>query len=307
MAPPVSTDWSSPVNTSREIGADHKTTFSTRVRQKEGGGSEKETRQTITDKEGNVIFEGSTTEFINQEGKKFGKHIKRSDGRTDAIEAPQPQEQLTEPQSVYWNRPASYSLSLGPTIAARGFNNNKIFDHLDLGGRISFGLKLLQGRQLQHTLLPRLFYAYHMARNPFSGLIRSEAQVHTVGAEFNYLFEAVPNWLFVGAATGLGASIVRSANGEYGLQGVQYNNEDKLRRVDESGFHVEVGPKLCTWGLRVCLDARFASELSLDPDIGGGLREPLNSTALEVGVMADIMQFFSKPTPKGYLAKHSQK
>jgi hypothetical protein len=304
MAPPARNNWSSPVQISREIGVDHKTTFSTRTRQKEDGGSEKETRQTIEDQDGNVIFEGTTTEFFNQEGKKFGKHIKRSDGRIEAIEAPQPQEPLTEPKSLYWNRPASYSLSLGPTIAARGFNNKKTFDHLDLGGRLSFGLKILEGRQLQHTLLPRLFYAYHMARNPFTGLIRSEAQVHTVGAEINYLFEAVPNWLFVGAAAGLGASIVRSADGEYGLQGVQYNHDDKLRRVDESGFHVEVGPKLCTWGLRVCLDARFASELSLDPAIGGDLREPLNSPALEFGVLADIMQFFSKPTPKGYLANH---
>ncbi|MDX1386436.1 MAG: hypothetical protein R3257_02525, partial [bacterium] len=224
MPPPASTEWRSSVPTSRQIGEDHKATFSTRTREKEDGGSEKETKQIIEDKDGKVIFEGTTTEFRNKDGKMVGKKTQRSDGRRDAIETPKPRERLTEPKFIYWERPSSYSLSLGPTIAARGFKNKKAFDHLDLGGRLSFGVKLLKGRQLQHTLMPRIFYAYHMARNPFAGIIRSEAQFHTVGAEMNYLFEALPNWLFVGASVGLGASIARSGDGDYGLIGVKCND-----------------------------------------------------------------------------------
>jgi len=92
---------------------------------------------------------------------------------------------------------------------------------------------------------------------------------------------------------------------------VLYNDKlsdsSKLRPLNETAMHIELGPKLCTWGLKICMDAKYVNDLALDPQVAEDTKEGVNASGFSLGLSVDIMQFFNKPTTKGYLSSHRKK
>lgn len=261
----------------------------------------------ITGPDGETFFTGTTTRTFGPDGKTTSETTERSDGRTKPIRAPKAHERRVESRHLSLDQPSNWSVSLGAHYGRRDFKNSQALDHNSFGGRLAAGFRLNFGNLLQHKLIPRLFYDFSYAQKVIVEPLKSQAQLHSFGAEVAYLNEALGHWLYVGGALSLGATISRSSSDRYGLTGVNYNDSLLRRPLNESAFRFELGPRLCTWGMRVCLDAKMVSDMSLDPSIGDGLREGLTATGFDLGLSVDIMQFFSKPSPKGYLELHRPK
>ena len=283
----------------------HEVTVSSSIPETQADGTTRQaTREEILDPKGNTIFTGSTVTVRDSKGKVLSKNTERSDGKKQAIAFPKAHDGVMEPRFLSLERPSNWSVSLGAHYGRRHFKNSQTLDHNTFGGRLGFGIRLHFGKLLEHKFLPKLYYDFTLTQKTIVNPIRSQAQLHSFGLELAYLNETLGHWLYVGAAVSLGATIARTQSDRYGMGGVLYNDNPLRRPLNESAMRVELGPRLCTWGMRLCLDAKMVSDLSLDPSIGSGLRESLSATGLALGLSADIMQFFSKPSPKGYLEMH---
>lgn len=197
-----------------------------------------------------------------------------------------------------WDNVHSYSVSLGAGYGRYSFLNGKGLEHQGLEARLAVGLRLPLGKWRDHVLLPRIFYQYqgnNAAR--IGNTYLSRAQSHRFGVELNYLYEAVPTWLQVGAVLSLGGAIYRSKDGF--LQGLIFNGKALPRPLDSSGIHASAGALLCTFNGAVCL----APEANLDLGMGLGL-EPAEAKGFSLSLRVDALRFFHWPTPRAVAKKY---
>lgn len=224
--------------------------------------------------------------------KRFGLAAKKNATPPDPAEYPAALERSRGQHRFQWDNPQGYSVALGFGYGRHGFLNGKGFEHHGLQGRLAAGLRFPLGLWRDHVLMPRLFYEYQ-GNNHFriGNAYLSRAQAHRFGVELNYLYEAVPTWLQVGAAFSLGGAVYRTKDGQ--LQGLIFNDRTLPRPVDSSGVHVSGAALLCTFNGLACLKPA----LNMDLGMGLGL-EPMEARGFSVSLQVDALRFFHYPTPK---------
>lgn len=224
--------------------------------------------------------------------KRFGLGTKKKAPPPDPAQYPAALDRSLSQHRFRWDNPHSYSVALAFGYGRHGFLNGKGFEHHGLQGRLAAGLRIPLGLWRDHVLMPRLFYEYQGNNYlRFGDAYLSRAQAHRFGVELNYLYEAVPTWLQVGAAFSLGGAVYRTQDGL--LQGLIFNDRNLPRPVDSSGIHVSGAALLCTFNGLACL----RPALNMDLGMGLGL-EPMEARGFSVSLQVDAMRFFHYPTPK---------
>lgn len=194
--------------------------------------------------------------------------------------------------SFRWDNMHAYSLAVSAGYGVSDFKNGHGLDHRGPSFGIAAGLRVPWGAWRDHILLPRLYYEFQGNSVPLGkDLALSRSRTQRFGLELNYLYEAVPAWLQVGASFEFGLAAYRSAKGE--LPGVWVNGAGRLRPLRSVGTHLEAGALVCTFDAAVCLNAGYGGDFGLKIE-----REGFNARGVTAGVDLDVLRFFRTPTPK---------
>ncbi|KAB2841311.1 hypothetical protein F9K50_04195 [bacterium] len=209
-------------------------------------------------------------------------------------------ERSLDQHSFRWDNPHAYSVAIGAGYGRHGFLNGKGLEHHGLEMRLAAGFRMPLGKWRDHVLMPRLFYEYQGNNHLRIGnAYLSRAQAHRFGVELNYLYEAVPTWLQVGAAFSLGGAFYRTKDGF--LQGLIFNGKALPRPIDSSGIHISGGALFCTFNGLACVKPA----LNMDLGMGLGL-EPMESKGFSVSLQLDVLRIFRYPTPKEVRKKYDK-
>lgn len=204
----------------------------------------------------------------------------------------------------------AYSLRLDGGFGWRNFQNGQKLDHDGGMFRLAAGLRIPVGRRL--ALSPRLAYEYQALKKPLGFEVVSRATAHMVGLEIDLGIALHPKWFSLHPVLGFGAAIYRAPGSVDGLVGAEFNKNALLFPIRSAGARIDLGLQLCTWGDAICLGAKFAGDMGINPTLdvvdapeGGNPPMGLSPMGAGVSVGVDVLRIVSnvrikkKPQAKG--------
>jgi len=223
------------------------------------------------------------------------------DASADAAAEPAPQATDAAPQprkKMNFKSVDAYSLRLDGGFGWRNFQNGQKLDHDGGMFRLAAGLRIPVGRRL--ALSPRLAYEYQGLKKPLGFGVESRATAHMVGLEIDLGIALHPKWFSLHPVLGFGAAIYRAPGSTDGLVGAEFNKNAQLFPIRSAGARIELGLQLCTWGDAICLGAKFAGDMGINPTLdvidapeGGNPPMGLSPMGAGVSVGVDVLRIVS--------------
>lgn len=211
----------------------------------------------------------------------------------------QPAEESAKPKKkMDFKSVDAYSLKLEGGFGWRNFQNGQKLDHDGGMFRLAAGLRVPVGKRL--TLAPRLAYEFQGLKKPLGADMFSQAKAHMIGLELDVGIAVHPKWFSIHPTLGIGAAIYRAPGNREGTIGAEFNKNPLLFPLKESGARVEAGLQLCTWGGAVCLGAKFAGDIGINPTLevvdgpeGGNPPMGLSPKGATVSAGVDVLRIVS--------------